>query len=115
MKKLMLFALLVLGMGMSTASAQVVKQGNVFSVPSSSRSGVRDTVVTKYQFETRNGNKPIILNKANGVCYLYLVSAKSGKGYRRFLNDEKTIEISKQIAAEYGVKFTWVPRKKSSK
>ena len=116
MKKLMLFALLVLGMGMSTANAQVVKQGNVFTIKSSRSGSVRDTVVTKYTFENSKGDKlPIILNRSNGVCYVYQVSKKTGKGYRRSFNHDNDIQISKDIAKEYGVNFTYVPRAKKSK
>lgn len=113
---MILLVALVLGMSVTTASAQVVKQGNVFTIKSSRSGSVRDTIVTKYTFENSKGDKlPIILNKANGVCYVYQVSKKTGKGYRRSFNHDNDIQISKDIAKEYGVNFTYVPRAKKSK
>lgn len=82
-----------------TASAQsVVRNGNTFSAaPAQPKERVKDTVVTKYTYQTRNGKEyKIIVNRKSGSCYIYKPGMKTP---RQYMNKE----IKAQICKEMGI------------
>lgn len=76
----------------------IVRKGNNFSQVSNT---ARDTLRTEYTFTDSKGVVyPIVINKANGRCYVWRVS-KNGRGYRAYLKAELSKTIAKEIGIEY--------------
>lgn len=97
MKKLyIIFALLLAVCSMSAQG--VVRSGNVFK--SERKATVKDTLISQYKYEDRNGNiYPIIVNKKSGACWVCKVS-KNGKFYRQYMSKD----VKSQICAELNIK-----------
>ena len=63
---------------------------------------VDDTLVTSFKFEDSKGKTyPIIINKANGHCYVWRVSQKTGKPYPQPMKEEISIAICKELGIKY--------------
>ena len=97
MKKILLVIALAIVTGV--CNAEVVREGNTFSY-SSSKKAKGDTIVTKYNWDDKDGTTyPIILNKGTGSCYIWKKSSKTGKLYKYYMK----AEVKAVIAKEYGV------------
>ena len=85
------------------ASAQnYIRKGNTFIMSTTTR----DTLVTDYTIVDSKGvERPIIINRANGHCYVLRKSSKTGKQYRQWLK----ASLSENIAKELNI--TYVPPK----
>ena len=95
---MILIALCMLFAAHSNAQ-NVVRKGNNFSQVSNT---TRDTLRTEYTFTDSKGVVyPIIINKANGRCYVWRVSSKTQKGYRTYLKAEISQTIAKELGIEY--------------
>lgn len=98
MKKLLVLAIAAM-LSMGVYSQNVTRQGNVF-VQTTTVS--KDTLVTKYQYRDSKGKEyPIVINKANGRCYVWRKSSKSGRMYKQYMS----ADICKVICKELGVKY----------
>lgn len=86
------------------ASAQdYIRKGNTFIM---SPTTTRDTLVTGYTIiDSKGVERPIIINRANGHCYVLRKSSKTGKQYRQWLK----ASLSESIAKELNI--TYVPPK----
>lgn len=77
------------------AQGQTTRQGNTFV--QTKREAVRDTLVTKYNYQTQDGKQhPIVINKKTGSCYIWKVS-KNGKGYRQYMPKDVKETITKEL------------------
>lgn len=100
MKKFILAAMLLLGACYSTNAQSVIREGNTFKSVTSK--ATKDTLVTVFKFEDSKGILyPIIINKANGRCWVWKKSSKSGKMYKAYMKPE----VSKQVAKELGIPY----------
>lgn len=62
----------------------------------------KDTLVTAFKWEDSKGQQyPIIINKANGKCYTWRKSSKTGKLYKSYLPKE----LSKQVASKLNITY----------
>lgn len=84
----------VLCMCAISAHAQVTRKGDTFCQVK--KTIVRDTLVTKYKYESQGKTYPIVLNKKTGSCYIWKVS-KNGKGYRQYMSKEIKETICKEL------------------
>lgn len=72
-----------------TSNAQVFK--------ATQRSVVKDTVVTKMQYEDRQGKRyPIVVNRKSGAVYIWKIS-RNGKGYRQYMAKDIAAEVKKTL------------------
>lgn len=80
------------------AQGHTVRKGNTFV--QTRQTATRDTIVTKYNYQTRDGkNYPIVVNRQSGACYIWKTS-KNGKGYRQYMGKE----IKETICNELKIK-----------
>lgn len=76
------------------------RTGNTFAASSARRASTapRDTIVTAYKYQTRDGKTyPIVYNRASGACYVYRKSAKTGKYYRMYMKKEIRNAINQEL------------------
>lgn len=85
------------------AQAQVVKQGHTFSYANSGRATQqKDTLLTSYTFKDSKGTEyPIIINKANGRCWVWRKSSKTGRMYKSYLKPDMAKEVCKELDIPY--------------
>lgn len=82
-------------------AAAITSNAQVFKATQSRRSVVKDTLVTKYKYEDKQGTQyPIIINKKSGRCYVWKKSAKSGRNYRMYMKIEVSKEVARQLHIE---------------
>lgn len=99
MKKLVLLVITAM-IVCNTYSQNVTRNGNVF-VQTSTKNHVKDTLVTKYQYKDSSGKTyQIIINKANGRCYIWKKS-KKGKLYKQYMNSSVCTTICKESNIKY--------------
>jgi hypothetical protein len=105
MKKLFIAAIMLFSLNMSIQAQSVVKEGNTFKCVT--KSSKKDTLVTSFKFEDSKGKSyPIIINKANGHCYVWRVSQKTGKPYPQPMKEEISIAVCKELGIKYVPKKT---------
>lgn len=98
MKKLLLLAVAAM-LSMGVYSQNVTRHGNVFV---QTTKVTKDTLVTKYQYkDSKNKTYSIIINKANGRCYVWKKSNKSGRMYRQYMKPEVAKTISRELKINY--------------
>lgn len=98
MRKLLLLAVAAM-MYAGAYSQNVTRHGNVFV---QTTKVTKDTLVTKYQYRDSKGKAyPIVINKANGRCYVWKKSNKSGKMYKQYMSADISMTISKELGITY--------------
>ena len=105
MKKLTILSIILMlafAVNNSNCFAQSYQlSGTTFkSVKGKSTRSPKDTLVTKFTFETTTGTYPIIINKASGSCYYYC-KKKDGSLYRRYCPTEVSAQVAKALGIEY--------------
>lgn len=99
MKKFIIVAAMLFGVCFN-ANSQVIREGNTFKSITTKAS--KDTLVTAFKFEDNKGTKyPIIINKANGRCWVWKKSGKTGKMYKMYMKPEISIAICKELGVKY--------------
>lgn len=93
MKKFII-ALVVLIIGaVGQINAEVVRNGNTFSVEQTTKSDVE----TPYTWKDKDGKTyPIYISK-KGACYIKRISKKTGKEYKYYLPKETQEQIRKEL------------------
>ena len=93
--------LILLAMMLSfTANAQsYTRQGNTFVSAKSTTKA--EPVKTKYNWQDSKGNSYPIYISQSGSCFVFRVSAKTGKEYKQYLGKEISAQISKEMGIEY--------------
>lgn len=106
MKKFIVAAMLLLGACYSTSAQSIVREGNTFK--SVTTKATKDTLVTAFKFEDSKGILyPIIINKANGRCWIWKKSStpdksgKTGKMYKMYMKPEVAKAICKDLGITY--------------
>jgi hypothetical protein len=78
-------------------AAAITSNAQVFKATQSRRSVVKDTVVTKMQYEDRQGKRyPIVVNRKSGAVYIWKIS-RNGKGYRQYMAKDIAAEVKKTL------------------
>lgn len=90
MKHLIIVLFVALSM---SVHADVVRNGDTFKV----EKAISEDTKTKYTWEDEEGNKYPIFITAKGVCYIFKISKKTNKVYKRYLPKD----IQEQIKKEY--------------
>lgn len=85
---------IILALLLSLGASAQTRKGDVFI--SERKTTARDTVVTKYKYEVKGEQYPIIVNRKTGACYVCKVS-KNGNWYRMYLNKEIKEAICKEL------------------
>lgn len=84
------------------AQSSFTRSGNTFKSVSVSSRATKDTLRTPYFFEDSKGNRyNIIINKANGRCWVWKKSSKTGRLYKMYMKPEMAREISKLSGVTY--------------
>lgn len=97
MKIILLLIMMFCGMNNSNAQNVVFSNG-VFKAAKATK----DTLITAFKWEDSKGQQyPIIINKANGKCYTWRKSSKTGKLYKSYLPKE----LSKQVASKLNITY----------
>lgn len=99
--KTVVISILMMLCGMNNSSAQsVVFNNGIFKAAKTK--AAKDTLVTAFKWEDSKGKQyPIIINKANGKCYTWRKSSKTGKLYKSYLPKE----LSKQVANKLNIAY----------
>ena len=105
MKKILIMLLIAVFSMNVCAQSFVVKDNTYTSVSAKKKTEGKKT---PYQYESRDGQKYDIYILDDGRCYTNRVSGTTGKPYRSYLKEE----ISKDIAKNVGVKYTYVKKSK---
>lgn len=107
MKKLVIMAVIAV-LGMATAFGQevnnsnVVRNGKTFEVVKQQSFQQKDTLVTEYTFKDSKGVEyPIIINRNSGRCYIWKLSAKTGKVYKSYMKEEIAVTICRELNIAY--------------
>jgi hypothetical protein len=78
-------------------AAAITSNAQVFKATQSRRSVVKDTIVTKMQYEDRQGKRyPIVVNRKSGAVYIWKIS-RNGKGYRQYMAKDIAAEVKKTL------------------
>jgi hypothetical protein len=78
-------------------AAAITSNAQVFKATQSRRSVVKDTIVTKMQYEDRQGKRyPIVVNRKSGAVYIWKIS-RNGKGYRQYMAKDIAAEVKKAL------------------
>ena len=93
MKKfLIILTVLIIG-AVGTTYAEVVRNGNTFSVEQTSQADVQ----TPYTWKDKDGKiYPIYITK-KGACYIKRISKKTGKEYKYYLPKETQAQIKQEL------------------
>lgn len=101
MKKLMFFAVLSIMMGITAAAqtpAKVERKGNTFVSNKQTRQK-SEPVATPYSYE-ESGVKYTIYMGSTGSCFI-LKTSKKGNEYKKYLGEEISSTICKEMNVEY--------------
>lgn len=99
MRNLLLAILLLLALPMQ---GQIELQGKVFKETKKASHHVKDTIVTDYFYEDKNGNSyQIILNKASGACYIWKKRVKKAGYYPVYMKPE----VSQIVASKFNIEY----------
>ena len=78
-------------------AVSITSNAQVFKATQSRRSIVKDTVVTKMQYEDRQGKRyPIVVNRKSRAVYIWKIS-RNGKGYRQYMAKDIAAEVKKTL------------------
>lgn len=96
-KIIVLFMLMIIGM--YDADAQVTREGNTFVAEQTSSSS--SNTKTEYTYVDTDGKEyPVYISK-NGRCFIYRVSKKTNKPYKKYLPEEVSRTICEELGREY--------------
>ena len=96
MKKLIIAAIMLLGMGIVANAQSVQREGNTFTQVSTRKSSDKDNgTPTKYQYVDSKGKVYTVMLSSTGKAFIWKTSQKTGKTYKQYLP-----EIGKQINPE---------------
>ena len=96
MKKLIIAAIMLLGVSMAVSGQSVQRQGNTFTQVSNKKASTKDEgTATKYQYVDSKGKVYTVMLSSTGKAFIWKTSQKTGKAYRQYLP-----EIGKQINPE---------------
>lgn len=102
MRKLIITALMLLGLSIGVQAQSVVREGMTFKSVTKSSNAKADTLLTAYKFEDSKGTLyPIIVNKQTGRCWVWKKSSKTGKIYKMYVSTE----IAKTVCKELGINY----------
>jgi hypothetical protein len=79
---------------MTCGAQNVVQNGKTFIVQESDSSSKGKATKTEYTYQDKTGTYPIYLS-ANGSAFIFKVSKKSGKEYRKYLP-----EVTKKLGTK---------------
>ena len=106
--KVMLCVLtMLLSISLDAQAQSFVKNGSTFEQVSTRSTGSKATK-TQFNYKDSKGKDYTIFINQNGRCFVNKTSAKTGKEYKYYLNED----ISKAVCKELGV--TYVPKKSKS-
>ena len=96
MKKLIIVAIMLLGVSMAVSGQSVQRQGNTFTQVSNKKPAGKDEgTATKYQYVDSKGKVYTVMLSSTGKAFIWKTSQKTGKAYKQYLP-----EIGKQINPE---------------
>ena len=102
MKKLVILAVLTIGVMAAFGQSTINVEGNVIKSVKTQTTHKADTLVTTYQYEDSKGNRfPIIINRNSGRCYVWKKSSKTGNMYKMYCNEETSRFVAKQVNIVY--------------
>ena len=107
MKKLFIAAALFIA-ALSGVSAQdnnksnnVTREGKTFVAQSSAKKSKGENIKTEYCYTDTDKNTYPIYISANGRAFIIRTAKKSGKEYRKYLGEEISRQICKELGREY--------------
>lgn len=107
MKKLFIASVLFIA-ALSGVSAQdnnksnnVMREGKAFIAKSSTNKSDGENVKTEYSYTDTDGKTYEIWLSKNGRSYIKRVSAKTNKEYKKYLGEEISRQICKELGREY--------------
>lgn len=107
MKKLLIAAVLFIA-AFSGLNAQdnnksnnVMREGKTFIAKSSAKKSDGENVKTEYSYTDTDGRTYEIWLSKNGRAYIKRVSAKTDKEYKKYLGEEISRQICKELGREY--------------
>lgn len=107
MRKLFILLILIV-LGVNNSNAQgYTRVGNTFTLSTGGQSKAKGlTVSTKFKVKDSDGKEYTINVSSNGSAFIKKTSKKTGKEYRKYLGEELSQTICKEI------KISYKPKKK---
>ena len=108
MRKLFILLILIV-LGVNNSNAQgYTRVGNTFTLSTGGQSKAKKglTVSTKFKVKDSDGKEYTINVSSNGSAFIKKTSKKTGKEYRKYLGEELSQTICKEI------KISYKPKKK---
>ena len=99
MKKFFFAVAMMTAMVFNSANAEIKRDGNVYVQVSSSRGSKAQE--TEFRYKAKDGKEYTIFVTEKGRCYINKISAKTGKEYKSYLNEEISRDICKQLGIAY--------------
>ena len=106
-KSLLFVLVAMISFSIEAKAQSFVKNGSTFEQVSTRSTGSKATK-TQFNYKDSKGKDYPIFITQNGRCFVNKVSAKTGKEYKYYLNED----ISKAVCKEMGI--TYVPKKSKS-
>lgn len=82
-------------------SNNVMREGKSFIAQSSAKGSNGENVKTEYSYTDTDGRTYEIWLSKNGRAYIKRVSAKTNKEYKKYLGEEISRQICKELGREY--------------
>lgn len=79
----------------------VTREGKTFIALSSAKKSNGESVKTEYSYTDTDGKTYEIWLSKNGRAYIKRVSAKTDKEYKKYLSEEISRQICKELGKEY--------------
>lgn len=85
----------------NSKSNNVTREGKTFIAQSSANKSDGENVKTEYSYTDTDGKTYEIWLSKNGRAYIRRVSAKTDKEYKKYLGEEISRQICKELGREY--------------
>lgn len=83
------------------SAQEIERSGNVFKSATKSAVQKSEPIATPYKWENAKGEQMPIYLSVNGRAFVIMTSSKSGKEYKKYLGEEISKTICKELGKEY--------------
>ena len=100
-RRLLTLLLLVLTIGLAANAQTYTREGNTFISSTGERAKTNNAIETTFKVKESDGKEYVVYcSSSTGSCYIKKIS-KNNKEYRKYLGEEISKEVCKEIKVEY--------------
>lgn len=101
MKTIFLILTLMLTLSATISAQSYTRSGNTYISSTGKRTRVNNVIETTFKVKESDGKEYVIYcSKSTGACFIKKIS-RNGNEYRKYLGEEVSKEICKEINVEY--------------